>query len=113
MRPFANSNLIRSRLAGALFVALLALALPHAAHAQPILKGKQQALPASTAVIWQPVSAAFSGPGLGALPEIWTGVLAQRLTPPVIIVEHGPIQQPAIEMPVPLPIAPWMSFLMP
>jgi hypothetical protein len=95
----------RRRLLAALLVALVALA-PHAANAQPILRGKaQQASVAPT--LWQPVASVFAGPGRATLPLAWDGA-AQRLTPPVVIVEQAPapISAPGIEQVIPL--TPWL-----
>lgn len=101
-------NRFARRLAAALLVALVALALPHAANAQPILRGKAQQAAAATAT-WQPVSAAFAAPGQGALPARWEGLAAGRLNPPVIVVElaPAPVSAPSITEILPLP-APWL-----
>ncbi len=103
-------NTIRRRIAAALLVALVALALPHAANAQPILRGKvQQAAAVAAPSIWQPVRSAFAGPGQGALPTRWAG----RLSPPVVVVEAAPapVSVPAITKL--LPVAPWLNLLIP
>lgn len=102
-------NRFARRLAAALLVALVALALPHAANAQPILRGKAQQAAAAATATWQPVSAAFAAPGQGALPARWEGLAAGRLNPPVIVVElaPAPVSAPSVTEILPLP-APWL-----
>jgi hypothetical protein len=105
--------LLSSRLVAALFAILLALALPQAVGAQPILIGKALVARQSAPSLWQPVRSVFVAPGQSALQISWGGVAAARTGAPIVSIGRPsrPLSAPAVELPA--PAMPWLSLLLP